>query len=253
MKKIILFFFLSCYVNAQDYSTLFNSLDSLQKKEVFFHSRKINQLINYEIIKSGYKIRKNDHIKGTLFIDNNGKINLTMVDGKSKKHEKIIVSTINNLPIAFCKKYYNEHFSFSFKLIEIDNLENHFEKLIKKEENQPSSFKELSTYPSFENSNHNNDNAKVLEEFKKGIANHIKANIKYPAQELKKGNQGKTNVWFIISKDGEITEIVACNANPNFQMEGIRIIECLPKINPGKIDDKPVKILYAQPVTFKLQ
>lgn len=252
MKKIILLFFLSCYVNAQDYSNLFNSLDSVQKKEVFFHSRKINQLINYEIIKSGYKIKKNDYIKGTLFIDNNGKFHLTMVD-KSKKYEKIIVSIIDNLPVAFCKKYYNEHFSFSFKLIEIDNLEHHFEKLIIKEENQPSSVKQLSTYPSFENSKTNNDNSKVLEEFKKGIANHIKSNVKYPSEELKKGNQGKTNVWFIISKDGEITEIVASGANPNFQMESMRIIECLPKINPGKIDDKPVTILYAQPVTFKLQ
>ena len=55
MKKIIILFFISFYVNAQDYTKLFNSLDSVQKSQAFSHVRKIKKLINYEIIKQNFK------------------------------------------------------------------------------------------------------------------------------------------------------------------------------------------------------
>ena len=73
MKAIILLLFLSTStLYAQDYSNLFNSLDSIQKKQAVDHLRKIKKLINYEIIKSGIKVKEKEFIKGVFLLMRKG-------------------------------------------------------------------------------------------------------------------------------------------------------------------------------------
>ena len=60
MKKIIFFILFTFLANAQDYSKLFNSLDSVQKSDAVNHLSKIKKLINYEILKSGIKIKEKE-------------------------------------------------------------------------------------------------------------------------------------------------------------------------------------------------
>ena len=122
MKKIIILFFISFYVNAQDYTKLFNSLDSVQKSQAFSHVRKIKKLINYEIIKQDFKIKEKEFIKGVLFIDNQGKFSFIISDEKSKKYDEIISRIISKLPLSYCSNYYNEYVSFRFKLNEIKSF-----------------------------------------------------------------------------------------------------------------------------------
>lgn len=253
MKKIILFLLFSSFVTAQDYSNLFSSLDSIQKKEAYSHLRKVKKLINYEIIKKEGTINKNDYIKGVFFLDNQGKFSLIILDDKSKKYQEIISRIISKLPVPYCHKYYNEYISFRFNLTEISNLESYYIELMEDKQNIPKAFAELSTYPAFKKHKFLDNKDKALELFFKSMSEHIKNNLKYPEKAMDENIQGKTNVYFLISKEGIINEIYAFNAHPLLQLEGIRIIELLPKIIPGSLDGKNVNVTYAQPMTFKIQ
>lgn len=85
MKKIIAFLLFTCFVNAQDYNSLFTSLDSVQKKEIYPHLRQIKKIINYEIVKQETELVDNVFIKGVFFLNSQGKFNLVIIDEKSKK------------------------------------------------------------------------------------------------------------------------------------------------------------------------
>jgi protein TonB len=120
-------------------------------------------------------------------------------------------------------------------------------------EDAPKAFTELSTYPAFKKHKFLDNKEKALELFFKGMSEHIKDNLNYPEKAMEENIQGKTNVYFLISKEGTINEIYAFNSHPLLQLEGIRIIELLPKIIPGSIDGKNINVTYAQPMTFKMQ
>lgn len=253
MKKIIAFLLFTSFVSAQDYAKLFTSLDSVQKIEAYPHLRQIKRLINYEIVKKEGKINKNDFIKGVLFLDNEGKFSVVIVDERSKKFEDIILDVISKLPVPHCSKYFDEYISFRFKLNEINNLDSYYKDLMEDEEDVSKDFSELSTYPAFKKHKSLDNKEKALELFFKGMSEHIKANLNYPEKAMEENIQGKTNVYFLISKEGTINEIYAFNAHPLLQLEGIRIIELLPKIIPGTKDGENINVTYAQPMTFKLQ
>ncbi len=252
MKKFIFFILFTCLANAQDYSKLFNSLDSVQKSQAVDHLRKIKKLINYEIIKSGIKVGEKEFIKGVFFIDNQGKFSVIIIDDKSKKYNDIISNIINNIPPSNCSKYFNEYTSFRFKLNEISDLEKYYNELMEEEEINPQAFSELNTYPAFKKHKFLDNKEKALEIFFNSMSKHIKENLNYPEKAMEENIQGKTNVYFLISKEGLIDEIYAFNAHPLLQLEGIRIIELLPKLIPASINGENKNVFYAQPLTFKL-
>lgn len=253
MKKFIFFILFTCLANAQDYSKLFNSLDSVQKSQAVDHLRKIKKLINYEIIKNGIKVGEKEFIKGVLFIDNQGKFSVIIIDDNSKKYNDIISNVIYNIPPSNCSKYFNEYTSFRFKLNEISDLENYYNELMQEEKNNPQAISELNTYPAFKKSKFLDNKEKALKSFNASMSEHIKANFNYPEKAMNENIQGKTNVTFIISNEGEVNEIYACNAHPLLQLEGVRIIELMPKMIPGSKNGKNVAIRYAQPLTFKMR
>ena len=89
--------------------------------------------------------------------------------------------------------------------------------------------------------------------FSNAMAKHIKEKLKYPEKAMNQNIQGRTNVYFIITSEGNISDIYAVNAHPLLQLEGIRTIELLPKFIPGTIDGEAIGVSYAQPMTFKIQ
>jgi hypothetical protein len=267
MKKIIFFILFTFLANAQDYSKLFNSLDSVQKSDAVNHLSKIKKLINYEILKSGVKIKEKEFVKGVFFIGEKGKLSTIIIDENSKKYENIISNVISNLPLLHCSKYFNEYTSIRFKLNEINDLDTFYDELMKVEQMNLKSLNELTkedqislnnllelnTYPAFKKSKFLNDKEKALSSFYNSMTDHIKANFNYPEKAMNANIQGKTNVTFIISSEGEVNEIYACNAHPLLQLEGIRIIGLLPKLIPGSMNGNNVPIRYSQPFSFKLQ
>jgi len=60
-------------------------------------------------------------------------------------------------------------------------------------------------------------------------------------------------VLFKIDNKGDIVEIQARAPHKRLQEEAIRVIELLPKMEPGKQRGKPVNVKYSLPITFMVE
>lgn len=79
-------------------------------------------------------------------------------------------------------------------------------------------------------------------------------NLHYPDMESEAGIQGKVYVSFVVTKDGSVEEVkVLRGVSPGLDKEALRVVNAMPKWNPGKMGGKPVKVRFNLPVIFKLQ
>ena len=89
-----------------------------------------------------------------------------------------------------------------------------------------------------------------------GIAEFYKflgKNIKYPTQAAEANLQGNVFVSFIVSKDGNITDIkVDRKLGMGTDEEAIRVLKLSKKWNPGMVDGKTVNVKYKMPIRFTL-
>ena len=77
--------------------------------------------------------------------------------------------------------------------------------------------------------------------------------IQYPEEARKKSIQGRVIVTFVVEKDGSITNArVVKTLDPLLDAEALRVINVMPKWNPGKQNGEPVRVKYTVPVSFKL-
>lgn len=110
--------------------------------------------------------------------------------------------------------------------------------------------------PKFPNCiNETNNNIEISKEcFFQEMNNHIKTYFNYPKIAKKKRIQGRVIVKFIISNEGNVTNIEtsAPNGCELLEKEAVRIIKLLPKFKPGEQLGKPVAVSYSQPINFKL-
>lgn len=88
--------------------------------------------------------------------------------------------------------------------------------------------------------------------FNEMMQNHVKNHFKYPKLARKLGIEGTVKVQFVIDKDGEIVNIVP-DGPPVIAEEAKRIISLLPRLKPGKIRGRIIKVRYTVPITFKLK
>ena len=100
------------------------------------------------------------------------------------------------------------------------------------------------------------DVAEIMPEFPGGTAalmKYLGTNIKYPTISQEMGSAGRVIVQFVVDKDGSISnpEVVR-GVDAYLDKEAIRVIRLMPKWKPGTQMDKPVKVKYAIPVSFKL-
>jgi len=78
-------------------------------------------------------------------------------------------------------------------------------------------------------------------------------NLHYPDSAKIKHIQGKVVVHFRITETGTIDTVSVIRAlHPDCDQEAVRIVKSLPKLIPGKYNDKPVSNWYTLPITFKL-
>ncbi|MCR5362612.1 MAG: energy transducer TonB [Bacteroidales bacterium] len=85
------------------------------------------------------------------------------------------------------------------------------------------------------------------------LMDFIKKNQEYPASALEKGIQGRVRLSFVVEKDGSLTNIeVLRSPTEELSQEAIRIVKMMPKWHPGTLRDKPVRVKYVLPVTFRL-
>ena len=76
---------------------------------------------------------------------------------------------------------------------------------------------------------------------------------RYPEIAQEMGIQGRVYVNFIISKNGNITNIRMRGPDKNLEKEAERIIARLPRMTPGKQRGRPVRVPFSIPITFRLR
>ena len=79
--------------------------------------------------------------------------------------------------------------------------------------------------------------------------------IKYPEEAYKSGAQGRVTLQFVISKKGDVKDVKVAKSSGNelLDNEALRVVSMSPAWTPGKVEGKPVDVLYTFPVVFKLQ
>lgn len=79
---------------------------------------------------------------------------------------------------------------------------------------------------------------------------YLVENIKYPAVAGELG-VGRVFVSFVIDKDGSVTDAkVVRGVDPLLDKEALRVVNAMPKWNPGIQYGKAVKVQYTVPINF---
>lgn len=100
--------------------------------------------------------------------------------------------------------------------------------------------------------------AEQMPEFKGGqkkLFEQISRVLKYPAEAKANNIQGRVFISFLITKKGELTNIVILkNVHKILDDEAIRVVKQIPNNwNPGTHDDKPVNTIFIMPLNFTLK
>ncbi|MGB6152299.1 MAG: TonB family protein [Pricia sp.] len=89
--------------------------------------------------------------------------------------------------------------------------------------------------------------------FQEMINKHIVKNFRYPEPAQEMDIQGRVNIMFVIQKDGSIGNVQLHGPHKILEAEARRIIDKLPKMEPGKQRGQPVRVPFSLPIHFKLQ
>ena len=82
------------------------------------------------------------------------------------------------------------------------------------------------------------------------VADHIK----YPEEAKKAGTEGRVYVGFIVEPDGSLSDFkVLRGIGHGCDEEALRIVESMPKWQPGTQRGKAVRVSYQIPINFKLE
>ena len=86
------------------------------------------------------------------------------------------------------------------------------------------------------------------------LLKYIATNIKYPKESQDNGEQGRVICSFIVGRDGSVnnTEVLR-GVTPLLNEEAVRVINTMPRWNPGMQRGKAVAVKYTVPITFRLK
>lgn len=86
------------------------------------------------------------------------------------------------------------------------------------------------------------------------LMKYLQKEMKYPKEAQDKGIQGRVIVQFVVNKDGSICEAnVVKSVDPLLDAEAVRVVNAMPKWNPGKQRGQAVNVRFTLPLTFRLQ
>lgn len=88
----------------------------------------------------------------------------------------------------------------------------------------------------------------------KALMQYIKDNTYYPEEMCEGAAQGRVMVGFVINEDGSISDVkVLISLTPELDEVAVKIVNGMPKWNPGKQNGKAVKTKYTVPVSFRTE
>ena len=83
--------------------------------------------------------------------------------------------------------------------------------------------------------------------------NWVQSNVKYPQIALENGIQGNVVIKFVVEKDGKLSNIqVLQSPDKTLSDAAVQVLQKSPKWKPGKQRNKPVRVTYTLPVSFKI-
>ncbi len=98
--------------------------------------------------------------------------------------------------------------------------------------------------------------AEQMPQFPGGYAalnNFLAQNLRYPEKAMSNNIEGAVVVQFEVLKTGKIGNVkVVRKVDAELDAEAMRVIKSMPDFIPGKINGKPVNVLYSLPIMFKL-
>lgn len=81
----------------------------------------------------------------------------------------------------------------------------------------------------------------------------LNENIKYPQLARETGIQGTVYLTFVVERDGSVSDIrVLRGVGGGCDEEAIRVLNAMPKWNPGKQRGKPVRVQFSMSFKFTL-
>lgn len=85
------------------------------------------------------------------------------------------------------------------------------------------------------------------------FATWVFGQIKYPEKAYKDGVQGRVTLQFVISKKGDVKDVKVARSSGNelLDNEALRVVSMSPAWTPGKVEGKPVDVMFTFPVVFK--
>lgn len=88
----------------------------------------------------------------------------------------------------------------------------------------------------------------------KGLQQFFDDNLTYPEDASNNGVEGTVNISFTIDETGKLLSPVVDGAQEGYGLdeEALRVVNKMPKWNPGKIKGKPVRTKFILPVRFVL-
>jgi protein TonB len=88
----------------------------------------------------------------------------------------------------------------------------------------------------------------------KAMLDYLSKESKYPEFERDNGIQGEVVVFFIVEKDGSLSNVrVEKEGIPNLDAEAIRIVNAMPNWTPGTQRGEPVRVQINFPIRFTLR
>lgn len=88
----------------------------------------------------------------------------------------------------------------------------------------------------------------------KALMKFLADNIRYPVIAQENGIQGRVICSLVIAKDGSVTNVsVQRGVDPSLDAEVVRLINSMPKWNPGTQRGNAVNVRAIMPVVFRLQ
>jgi protein TonB len=115
-------------------------------------------------------------------------------------------------------------------------------------------FKVVEDNPAFPGCENISDKAEKKKCADEKMLQFIYGNIKYPAIARENGVEGMVVVKFVVEKDGSITapEVVR-DIGAGCGAEALRVVQMMPKWEPGKQRGRAVRVQFNLPVKFKLE
>lgn len=86
------------------------------------------------------------------------------------------------------------------------------------------------------------------------LYDYLENNLEYPEACIEKNLQGKTYIKFTVETDGSISSLEVVKSSHNIlDKEAIRVIQSMPKWEPGKQLNKSARVNYTIPINFVIQ